>query len=146
MHHILKFFASQYIGTGGGKVRATDEQLRYLIRSQLMLLQTDKLREICTVPPRDTGPYHPGIHEHIHEWNWNRNLEAIKEFSPFTLHELFRTKSLRNVTKFSMILAWDFRCTLLNYALPSRISKNYVFSSLNLLMGTGKIARFKLLE
>ena len=55
MNHILKFFASQYIGTGGGKVRATDEQLRYLIRSQLMLLQTDKLKEICTVPPRDTG-------------------------------------------------------------------------------------------
>ena len=118
MNYIRKFFASQHIGTGGGKVHATDEQLRYLIRSQLMLLQTDKLREICTAPVRDTG---------LDEWNWNRNLEAIKEFSPFTLHELFRTRSLRNVTKFSMILAWDFRCTLLNYALPSRISKNYVF-------------------
>ena len=145
MYHILKFFASQYIGTGGGKVRATDEQLRYLIRSQLMLLQTDKLREFCTVPPRDTGPYHPGIHEHIHEWNWNRNLEAIKEFSPFTLHELFRTKSLRNVTKFSMILGLPMHTVKLRTPVPN-LEELRVFSSLNLLMGTGKIARFKLLE
>ena len=110
MNHIRKFFASQHIGTGGGKVHATDEQLRYLIRSQLMLLQTDKLREICTAPVRDTG---------LDEWNWNRDLEAIKEFSPFTLHELFRTRSLRNVTKFSMILGLPMHPVELHTLLPN---------------------------
>ena len=105
MNYIRKFFASH-----GGKVHATDEQLRYLIRSQLMLLQTDKLREICTAPVRDTG---------LDEWNWNRDLEAIKEFSPFTLHELFRTRSLRNVTKFSMILGLPMHPVELHTLLPN---------------------------
>ena len=105
MNHIRKFFASH-----GGKVHATDEQLRYLIRSQLMLLQTDKLREICTAPVRDTG---------LDEWNWNRDLEAIKEFSPFTLHELFHTRSLRNVTKFNMILGLPMHPVELHTLLPN---------------------------
>ena len=110
INNFHKFFASQ--GLSGGNLLVSDEQFRYLIRSQLLLLHTDKLREINYLLPSHEDPL-------IHGWNWRCNLKTIKEYSPCILRELFAMKSLRNVTKYSMILGLPMHPVELRTLLPN---------------------------
>ena len=110
INNFHKFFASQ--GLSGGNLLVSDEQFRYLIRSQLLLLHTDKLREINYLLPGHEDPL-------IHGWNWRCNLKTIKEYSPCILRELFAMKSLRNVTKYSMILGLPMHPVELRTLLPN---------------------------
>ena len=108
INDLNKFFASN----GGMELLVSDEQFRYLIRSQLMLIHTDKLREISYLLKSYQDPL-------IHSWNWDVNSKAIKKFSPWVLHELFAMKSLRNVTRFSTILGLPMHPVELRTLLPN---------------------------
>ena len=108
INDLNKFFASN----GGMELLVSDEQFRYLIRSQLKLIHTDKLREINYLLTSYEDPL-------IHRWNWDVNSKAIKKFSPWVLHELFAMKSLRNVTRFSTILGLPMHPVELRTLLPN---------------------------
>ena len=82
---------------------AKDEQLRYIIQSQLAFLHTDKLREIDFAPPSDIA-----VAGRVHSWDQHEESKACAEMSVIALDVLLSSnpRSFKNVTKMSLIMGW----------------------------------------
>ena len=82
---------------------AKDEQLRYIIQSQLAFLHTDKLREIDFAPPSDIA-----VAGRVHSWDQEEESQACVGMSAIALDVLWSSnpRSFMNVTKISLIMGW----------------------------------------
>ena len=82
---------------------AKDEQLRYIIQSQLAFLHTDKLREIDFAPPSDIA-----VAGRVHSWDQHNDYKASAEMSAIAMDVLWSSnpRCFMNVTKISLIMCW----------------------------------------
>ena len=97
--HVLRFTLNDVAKT---LFAAKDEQLRYIIQSQLAFLHTDKLREIDFAPPSDFA-----VAGRVHSWDQDEKYRACADFSAIALDVLSSNpRHFMNVTKISLIMGW----------------------------------------
>ena len=97
--HVLRFTLNDVAKT---LFAAKDEQLRYIIQSQLAFLHTDKLREIDFAPPSDFA-----VAGRVHSWDQDEKYRACADFSAIALDVMSSNpRHFMNVTKISLIMGW----------------------------------------